>query len=176
VGQLVSVVLPSTREVAWHEAGHVAAQLCFGRLPREARVDWPDERTLGRTAVDWASGVDRDSADAVLISTLMGPLGDSTPNWPPDWPIDPAAVAIGAQHDAEQAKTLAEYLKLDAVGWSWVCYRAARLSRDRRFRRLVVAIANELERVEVLDADAIAQLAELQPTTENRKDDAAQAT
>lgn len=79
------------------------------------------------------------------------------------WPIEPANVAEGARGDAIKAGQLAEYLELDGAGWGCLVWKANRLARRSDFRRLVVAIANELERGEVLDA---AELRTLMPDTE----------
>jgi hypothetical protein len=56
------------------------------------------------------------------------------------------------RRDAEQARHLAGYLKYDHVDWLHLLWKANRLARTAEFRRLVVAIADRLERVELLDA------------------------
>ena len=57
---------------------------------------------------------------------------------------------MGAGRDAQQARMLANYLKLDNAGWLHVLWKANQLGRRQDFRRLAVLIADELERVEVL--------------------------
>jgi hypothetical protein len=74
------------------------------------------------------------------------------------WPIEPDRMAVGAKRDAEQARTLAGYLKLNEAGWLHVRWKVSQLGRRKDFRRLVVAIADELERVEVLTAQDLEAL------------------
>jgi hypothetical protein len=76
----------------------------------------------------------------------------------PSWPIDPDHMPVGARRDAEQARTLANYLKLDRAGWLHVLWKANQLGRQGDFRRLAVLIADQLERVEVLTADDLERL------------------
>jgi hypothetical protein len=70
----------------------------------------------------------------------------------------PARVAEGARRDADQARVLAEYLKLDQAAWHHAIWKANQLGRRQDFRRLVVAIADELDRVEVLHAEDLEEL------------------
>jgi hypothetical protein len=58
------------------------------------------------------------------------------------------------------ARKLVEHFDIDQVDWTHVLWRADRLGRRQDFRRLVVAIADELERVEVLYADDLRALME----------------
>ncbi len=54
---------------------------------------------------------------------------------------------------------LAEYIgTTDRVMWLFYVWKAHRLAGSSKFRRLVVAIADELERVEVLTADDLKAL------------------
>ena len=147
-------------EIARHEAYHAAALVCLGRPPSTVRIDWPDADTAGSTRLDWSKGADRESSEDVIVALLLGPFGDQTEGWPPDWPIDPAACDVGASRDARQIQRLCEIWGLDRVDYSRAWWRAMRLARMPRFRRLVVAIADELERVEVLDADDIKRIAD----------------
>jgi hypothetical protein len=61
-----------------------------------------------------------------------------------DWPSDGEALF---------ARELVEQVEVDQVDWCHVLSKTNQRLRRRAFRRLVVAIANELERVEVLHAD-----------------------
>jgi hypothetical protein len=64
----------------------------------------------------------------------------------------------------KQAVRLAAYLKFDEVDWLHVRWEAKQLGRRQDFRRLAVAIADELEYREVLyreDLDRIHQEAKL---------------
>jgi hypothetical protein len=147
----VTVVRPSDRAVAWHEASHAAALCLAGMVPKQVRTDWPDATTLGRVAIDWGDGPDHGSAREVLRAILVGGMCDGFEGWD-SWPVSPEHVPEGARRDAEQARHLAEYLKLDRVGWAFHVWRAQQLAKQARFRRLVVAIADRLEAIEVLDA------------------------
>jgi hypothetical protein len=56
------------------------------------------------------------------------------------------------------ASALAGYLKFDEVGWLHVSWKVTQFGRRTDFRRLVLAIAAELERVEVLTAPDLERL------------------
>jgi hypothetical protein len=58
------------------------------------------------------------------------------------------------------ARELVQHFELDRVDWGHVLWKTEQLVRRQDFRRLVVQIANELERVEVLDADDLRALME----------------
>lgn len=62
------------------------------------------------------------------------------------------------RRDAEHAAILANVLKFDLVDWHHHVWKANRLAMSIEFRHLVVAIAEELERVEVLDADDLRRI------------------
>jgi hypothetical protein len=62
-------------------------------------------------------------------------------------------MAEGGRGDAVYCRELVEHFELDQVDWCHVLWRAEKLVRRQDFRRLVVAITDELERVEVLTAD-----------------------
>jgi hypothetical protein len=76
------------------------------------------------------------------------------------WPIDPAAVPASARQDAEQAALLADYLKLDHEGWLRALWEARLFGRRRDFRLLLVALTEELESRERLDADELRRIHE----------------
>ena len=116
----------------------------------------------GFVTVDWGGGADHDKAKRVLVAVLLGAMTEGFAGWD-NWPIDPNRAPVGARRDAEQARHLAEYLNLEQVGWLHVLWEANQLGRRSGFRRLAVAIADELERVEVLTAQ---ELEELIATTE----------
>jgi hypothetical protein len=101
--------------------------------------------------IHWGDGADRDKAKRVLVAVLLGAMTEGFEGWD-NWPIDPDRAPVGARRDAEHARHLAGYLKLHHVGWLHVLWKANRLARSSGFRRLAVAIADELERVEVLTA------------------------
>ena len=66
-------------------------------------------------------------------------------------------VAEGARGDALMARELVDHFEMDRVDWAHVLWQ---LGRRQDFRRLVVRIAAELERVEVLQADDLRSLME----------------
>ncbi|HYN63303.1 MAG TPA: hypothetical protein VES36_01760 [Candidatus Limnocylindrales bacterium] len=145
-------VLASARHVARHEAHHAAALCLAGGLPEQVRIDWPDASTLGHVEVDWGDGPDRGKARHVLVAILVGGMTDGLDGWE-SWPIDPDCVPAGARRDAKQARHLAEYIGIaDRATWLFYVWKANQLARRPEFRRLVVRIADELERVEVLTA------------------------
>jgi hypothetical protein len=130
---------------------------CSGWCRKCVRKDWPEADLFGTVTVDWGEGPDRDTAERVLLAIVLGGMTEGPEGWE-SWPIDPDRMAVGAQRDAEQARTLAGYLKLDEVGWCHARWKVTQLGRRKDFRRLVVAIADELERVEVLTAQDLEAL------------------
>jgi hypothetical protein len=142
---------------ASHEATHAAALCIAGMVPECVRTDFPDDTRAGSVTVDWGDGPDRETAERVLIAIVLGGMTEGAEGWR-EWPLEPDCVPPGARRDAEQARTLGEYLKLDHGGWLHVRRRANQLARRRDFRRLLVRIANELERVEVLGAGDLREL------------------
>jgi hypothetical protein len=126
-------------------------------VPKCVRTDWPEPDLFGTVTVDWGDGPDRDTAGRVLVAVVLGGMTEGHKGWR-SWPIDPDRVAVGARRDARQARTLANYLNLDNAGWLHVLWKANQLGRQRDFRRLLVAIADGLERVEVLTAQDLRTL------------------
>jgi hypothetical protein len=149
--------VPTSRSAAMHEAHHAAALCLLGMVPKCVRTDWPEPDLFGTVTVDWCDGPDRDTARRVLLAVVLGGMTEGHKGWR-SWPIDPDRVAVGARRDAEQARTLANYLKLDQAGWLHVLWKANQLGRQRDFRRLAVLIADELERVEVLTTEDLERL------------------
>ena len=94
------LTLPSSREVAGHEARHAAAALLLGIPVVEVRADWPDP--FGAQAhvvgyVRYAARSDRNTLKARRKSALVSLVGDMsthrdpeavgyTGQWPPTWP------------------------------------------------------------------------------------------
>ena len=66
----------------------------------------------------------------------------------------------GAGGDALLVLELVEHFDMDRVDWCHVLWQAEKLGRRQDFRRLVVRITDELERVEVLTADDLKALME----------------
>ena len=118
-----------------HEAHHAAALCLLGMVPKCVRTDWPAPDLFGTVTVDWCDGPDRATAGRVLVAVVLGGMTEGHQGWR-SWPIDPDRVAVGARRDAEQACTLAAYLKLDNAGWLHVLWKANQLGRRQDFRRL----------------------------------------
>jgi hypothetical protein len=155
--------LPGGRERAWHEAYHAAALCIAGLVPTCVRTDFPNEHEAGAVTINWGEGGYRDpaKAKAVLVSIVLGGLTEGRAGWEWDnWPIDPCQMAEGAVGDGLMARELIEHFEMDRVDWAHVLWRADQLGRRRDFRRLVVRIADELERVELLYADDLRALME----------------
>ena len=154
-------VLPSSREIAWHEACDAAALCLVGLVPKGVRSDWPSNAEAGEVTVDWGSGGYRDPARAkhVLVSVVIGALTEGREGWEPNnWPIDPFLMAEGGRGDGAMARELVDHFGLDQVDWCQVLRKTDAMVRRQDFRRLVVRIADELERVEVLEADDLRSL------------------
>jgi hypothetical protein len=133
-------VLPSDRQIAMHEAHHAAALLLLGLPPGGARIDQPSADEAGNVEVDWGDSITPDRTRRVLLAIIVGGRCEGGQGWS-DWPLDPDRVPVRARSDADKARYLAERL-------------------DFKFRRRVVAIAAELERVEVLDRDKLIRIYE----------------
>ena len=85
---------------------------------------------------------------------VLGATTEGSAGWEWEtWPIDPAKVAEGARGDALMVLELLEHFDMDRVDWCHVLWQAEQLGRRQDFRRLVVRITDELERVEVLYAE-----------------------
>jgi hypothetical protein len=71
---IVGRMLPSGREIAWHEAYHAAALCIAGLIPTCVRTDWPSGLEAGEVIIDRGSGGYRDPARAkdVLVSVVAG--------------------------------------------------------------------------------------------------------
>jgi hypothetical protein len=157
----MTVTLPTSRSIAMHEAHHAAALCLSGMVPRQVRTDHPRRDRLGLVSVDWGeAGVDRDGAKHVLVAILVGGMTEGFAGWQ-EWPIDPGRLPEGACHDAEAAAVLAGYIGVtDRATWMFYVWKANQLARRSGFRRLAVAIADELERVEMLRAEDLRNLLE----------------
>jgi hypothetical protein len=161
----VTVVFPGARQVAVHESHHAAALILGGMPPESVRTDWPDADTAGSVTVDWAGGINRDKAEAVLVAVLLGAMTEGFSGWR-EFPINPERLPVGARRDAAQAARLADYLGIsDQATWLFYVWKANQLAKRRDFRCLVVAIADELERLEVMTAE---DLRALTATTEEK--------
>jgi hypothetical protein len=128
-----------------------------GMVPKQVRTDWAGRGLAGLVSVDWGDGPDRDKAEQVLVA-ILGATTEGCEGWQ-EWPIDPDGLPEGARRDAEQARQLAEYIGIaDRAMWLFYIWKANQLARRSEFRRLAVAISEELERVEVLRAEDLEAL------------------
>ncbi len=152
------MILPPTRQTAMHEAHHAAALCLFGMPPLVVRCDWPEERRLGWTQLDWKHNTpDRETLCQVLVATLMGPVAEG--QLIDSWPIDVDEWCEIGREDAEQVAFLADVLTFDVVDWHHAIFKAQRLAKRRDYAELVVAIATELERSELLLQPEVERLA-----------------
>ena len=155
--------LPSSRQVAWHEAYHAAALCLAGLVPRSVSIRWPVDFAAGDVEIDWGPGGYRDPTRAkdVLTAVVVAAHTEGKEGWEiTNWPIDPFLMAEGGRGDAAVAGELFEHFGLDQVDWCQVLWKADKLGRRRDFRRLVVRIARALEPVDVLYADDLRALME----------------
>ena len=144
-----------------HEAYHCAGLCIAGLVPKCARTDFPHDGAAGSVDIAWGEGGHRNpaAAEAVLVAIVLGGTTEGRQGWEWDnWPIDVRQMAEGAVGDALMARELIEHFEMDRVDWCHVLWQADRLGRRQDFRRLVVRVADELERVELLYADDLRAL------------------
>lgn len=139
---------------ARHEAGHVAGLVLRGRLPRRVTADWPKPGIAGEMVVDWGDeGCTPDSAAAVAISVLLGPIAEGNPSWPPTWPLEE-----DTRGDERDLAILLRYLKVDEANYIALCAEARTLAKTPEFVRLVGLVARALELKDELDAGDLRRL------------------
>ena len=136
-----------------HEAYHCAGLCIAGLVPKCARTDFPHDGAAGSVDIDWGAG-------GPCSSRLFwaGPPRVTGAGSGDNWPIDAGQMAEGAVGDALMARELFDHFEMDRVDWSHVLWPADKLARRQDFRRLVVRIADELERAELLYADDLRAL------------------
>ena len=132
-----------------------------GLVPKCARTDFPAAGAAGSVDVDWGEGEHREpGVPRPFLSRIV--LGGTTEGWQgwewDNWPIDAGQMAEGGVGDALMVRELFEHFEMDRVDCCPVLWRADRLGQCQDFRRLVVRIADELERVELLYADELRAL------------------
>jgi hypothetical protein len=89
----------------------------------------------------------------------MGPISEADPEVDTvSWPIDPAEWI--STSDGKTAQHIAEFLQLDQVRWGQFVHRANVRSRNQRFRRLAVEVAQALERDEEIYQPQMIEIAE----------------
>jgi hypothetical protein len=69
----------------------------------------------------------------------------------------------GRRGRCADGRELLDHFEMDRVDWCHVLWQADQLGRRQDFRRLVVRIADELERVELLYADDLRALMDPDP-------------
>ena len=157
--------LPGSGERAGHEAHHVAGLCLAGMVPKQVRTDWPAADLAGLVTVDWGDGPDRDKAKHVLIAILVGAMTEGCGGWQ-EWRSIPTGCPQRPGVTPSRHATSPGYIGIaERATWGFYVRQANQLARRPEFRRLAVAIANELERVEVLTAQ---DLEALIATTEER--------
>jgi hypothetical protein len=138
--------LPSTSDVAAHEAYHTASLLVDNVVPAVVRIDQPSDNELGHVEMDWHHDqFNQHTAHALLISTLMGMYyeGELT-HAESRYPINPSEWADSVHHDAQVARSLSDYLELTGGDWTRMLFLARKRARNSRFRRLVTQVHNAL--------------------------------
>jgi len=147
------------REVAVHEAYHVASLLLDGLPPILARIDlWPGEEQAGVTKLDWEHNAPvPETLRKVLIAIMLGPMsdGDQSLN---DWPVDPTSWTDN-RRDAEQIEFIADTLALDETTYRFLLYKAQRRTHDRRFCRLVTLVTERLLATELVLQHELTEIA-----------------
>jgi hypothetical protein len=142
--------------VAFHEAHHAAAALMQGMTPKCCRIDWPKDGVDGSVTLSLGDDPDPHKVRQALIACLLGSMAIGE-RWE-DFPVDPDRVDPVARPDARLAAKLADALSFDLVDWHHAVWEADRLARSIEFRHLVVAIVDELERVEVLEREDLIRI------------------
>jgi HK97 family phage prohead protease len=139
---------------ARHEAGHVAGLALAGRLPLEARADWPEAGLAGRVKIDWGDdGVTPEAARDIAVGVMCGPLAEGSPL--PEWPLDDGQAS---DPDAEQLALLAKYLKLDAAGWDALVQEAHTLVASAGFKHICPLVEAALTSLDAVDTDELRYL------------------
>jgi len=113
-------VLPSGREIAWHEAYHAAALCIAGMVPTCVRSDWPSDHEAGDVTIDWGTGGYRDPARAkdVLVSIVAGAFTEGGRGW--DLVSYPPGSVRGRRRrpgDALMARELIDHFDIYRVDW-----------------------------------------------------------
>jgi hypothetical protein len=119
-------------------------------MPVQVRTDVPTEDLAGVCELPDSWAIDRNIICNVLVAIVAGGTAETGfAGW--EWPLNPDRVPVGSRGDASKCAWLAEKLDFEEPDWLHVLFLARDLGRSREFRHLVVALADELERVEVLD-------------------------
>jgi hypothetical protein len=93
-----------------------------------------------------------------LLAIICGGRCEGAAGWD-SWPLDPNKVPSAARGDARNALLLADTLRFNVVDWLIALQDARALADRRDFRRLVVALAAELEARETLEQDDLIRIA-----------------
>jgi hypothetical protein len=154
----VSTTLPGLRERARHEAAHCAAMLHMDWPPLSCRIDFPHtngELSAGSTAPDWdgRGGLSEDGMRDFAIAVLVAFHAEGEPVTVLDgWPLEdcPRFENAGLSGDVRQLNFCGQWLSLTHVEFLQLVFKAERMWRDRRFRRLMVKVAEQLDDLELV--------------------------
>jgi len=143
------------KQTARHEAGHAAAMILRGRLPRSVSASHAEAGVYGRMDVAWdeEGELDPEAVADLVISIHAGPIHAGDPGWPPRWPP-----SIGAPGDAGQIAACAKYLNMDRSDWDAAYVEAAALTGNPEFTRIAGLIARALELSDEIDSDGLRRL------------------
>ena len=143
------------KQTARHEAGHAAAMILRGRLPRSVSASHAEAGVYGRMDVAWDSDgeLDPEAVADLVISIHAGPIHAGEKGWPPKWPP-----SLGAAGDAGQIAACAKYLNMDRSDWDAAYVEAAALTGTPEFGRIAALIARALELSDEIDAAGLRRL------------------
>jgi hypothetical protein len=132
--------MTEAERLAAHEAGHAAAAVVLGVPVRLVDVAG-DATALGRVRHDLEQIHSPDDARKRMKIILCGWI-ESVEDWDelPSWPLDP-----NASTDEHNLHALAGYLRLDSPSYSDVTFEALKLTLDRDYKMLHVAITGMLD-------------------------------
>lgn len=147
------------QRIVGHEAGHAAAAIFLGRLPRAIRVDNPagGAAVSGQVEFGLGDGMTRDLASDLLVTVLAGPICEPCRKDP--WP--PSFDELRPDHpsrDVAQLAILAKYLGLDARAYQGHVAIAYHIADTVPFKETQALLAAALSRVPVITAEQIRTL------------------
>lgn len=143
------------KQTARHEAGHAAAMILRGRLPRSLSASHAEAGVYGRMDVAWDSEgeLDPEAVFDLVVAIHAGPIHAGNSDWPPRWPP-----SIGAPGDEGQLAACARFLNMDRSDWDAAYVEAAALVGNPEFTRIAGLIARALELSDEIDADGLRRL------------------
>jgi len=132
--------MTDAERIAAHEAGHACACVVLGVPVRLVDVAG-DATALGRVRHGLEQIDNPDDARKRMKIILCGWI-ESVEDWDelPSWPLNP-----NASTDEHNLATLADYLELDSRSYDDVRFEALKLTLDRDYKMLHVAITGMLD-------------------------------